>query len=281
MGELMSSITSAIFTIIGGLIAGGIGYTATIVSIREHRKERHLEEHKNNLKNISKALDRIFEEVWIFVGGADLLKVPRPPFGNEKWVANVEIKKVSFIMDMPGSFSGDSRTVPLQVGINNELYDDINAHFQLLDKLLRETEQEVKKNGKRLLELLNSLSSLTYKKMGESDINFPYWDGSKTVLKKFSDLKVDVIEQDYAGSIFLMVVGEDEDNWPNKVRWLRNNNVYDELKRLSGEIKKEFGDNLDQLLGLRGKLVQLINETKEEINRVELTTRLKGRCRYL
>lgn len=276
---MTSAIISAIFAIIGGLIAGGIGYTATIVSIREQRKERHFEEHKKNLKNISKALDRIFEEVWFFVGGADSLKVPRPPFGNEKWVGNVEIKNVPIITDMTSPFSGDSRTV--QVVINNELYDDINAHFQNLYKLLQETEKEVKENGRMVLELLNSLSALTYRKMEESDIDFPYWDGNKIVLKKFTDLKIDVIEQDYAGSIFLMVVGEDEDNWPNKVRWVRNNNAYDELKRLSKEIRNEFGDDLNRLLGLHDKLLQLINETKEEINKIELTTRLKGRCRYL
>ena len=80
----MSLIVSVIFTIIGGLVAGGVGYFATIVSLKEQRKERHLEGHKTNLKAVSKALDQVFAEAWIFVSGSDQLKLPEPQFGNEK-----------------------------------------------------------------------------------------------------------------------------------------------------------------------------------------------------
>ena len=75
----MSVITSVVFTVLGGLVAGGVGYFATMVSLREQRKQRHLEDHKNNLKAVSKALDQIWEDIWPFVYGADYLKLPKSP----------------------------------------------------------------------------------------------------------------------------------------------------------------------------------------------------------
>lgn len=279
MGELISLIESAAFTIIGGLVAGVVGYFATIISLREQRKQRHLKEHKSNLKSVSKVLDQISADVWMFVYGDDNLKLPKPPFGNEKWVAKVEIKKEPIAMNLPATFSEYSHVV--QVGINTALYEYISSHFQSLSRLLHLTEREVRANGTRVLSLLNSLSSLIYENMNKSKIDFPYWDGNKTVFKKFWELKNEVFETDFAGSVFLMVLGEDEDNWPTKVGWLKNNHVYDELKKLADIVKMQFEDELDHLRVLHGRIFQLINETKNEIEKIDLTTRLKGRCRYL
>lgn len=103
----MSLIVSVIFTIIGGLVAGGVGYFATIVSLKEQRKERHLGGHKTNLKAVSKALDQVFAEAWIFVSGSDQLKLPKPQFGNEKSIAHIEIKNEPIAMDISNPFSGD------------------------------------------------------------------------------------------------------------------------------------------------------------------------------
>ena len=275
----MSIITSVIFTVIGGLVAGGIGYLATIVSFREQRKQKHLEDHKDNLKAVSKALDEIWKEVWPFVYGAEDLKLPKPPLGNEKRVQNIQIKTEPIAMELPNPFSGDIRTI--QVGTDPILYDDISPHFSDLHKSLEETERKVKENGTKILKLLNLLSANIYEKLENSNIEFPYLDGNKTVSKKFVDLKNEVIETDYAGDIFLMIIGEDEDNWPNKVRWLKRNNVYDEIRRLGEEIGNEFGNDLNNLRDLHDRLFRLINKTKEEINKIELTTRLEGRCRYL
>ena len=275
----MSLIISVIFTIIGGLVAGGVGYFATIVSLREQRKQKHLEEHKNNLNAVSKALDQIWGEVWIFVYGTDNLKLPKPQFGNEKRLLNIQIKTEPIAMDLANSFSDDSRTI--QMGIDATLYDDILSHFSDLNKLLKETEQEVKNNGIRILRLLNSLSAIIFERLGISDIDFPNWNGNKNELWKFSELKNELVESDYAGSIFLMVLGEEADNWPNKLWMLKNYQVYDKLKRLSEEIKQDFGDNLNQLVELPDRLFQRINDTKNEIEKIHHKTKLKGKCSYV
>jgi len=89
----MSLIETVILTVLGGFVAGLLGYVGTIAYLKEERKKEHLKEHKRNLETVSKALDGVFEEIWIFVQGAEDLKLPRSPFGNEKRVENIEIKR--------------------------------------------------------------------------------------------------------------------------------------------------------------------------------------------
>ena len=270
----MSSITSVVFTVIGGLVAGGVGYLATIVSLREQRKQKYLEDHKNNLNAVIKALDQILGEVWIFVNGADNLNLPKPHFGNENRVANIQIKTVPIAMELKNSFSDDSRRI--QMGIDATFYDDIPSHFSELNKLLKETEGEVKKNGMQILRLLNLLSTSIYERLWTRDIDFPNWSDNKSELKKFSWLKNESIESDFAGSIFLMVLCEDEANCPNKLWFLKQNKVYDKLKDLSEAIMRDFGDNLNQLIELHDRLFQRIDDTKSEIEKIYHKTKLKG-----
>ena len=280
MGELMSLIISVIFTVLGGLIAGGIGYLATIVSLRENRKEKHFQDHKNNLKSVSKVLTRLFTEVWIveseFVTAYDEFKLHKPPFGNEKSISNIEIKKEPVGIYITNPFSKDYGT--FQVGINIALYDDIAIHFNALSESLQKTENEVNKNGKMIQKLLNSLAGIIYEKLENSSIVFPYHEENRIVLKKFVDLPNDALKNGYAGSIFLMVIGESECGWPNKVEKLRIDNIYDEMKKLAEEIGNKFGDDLSKLLKLRNNLNQLISDSIEEINRIEITTKLKKNC---
>ena len=78
-----------------------------------------------------------------------------------------------------------------------------------------------------------------------------------------------------------MVIGEDEGNWPSKVGWSKSNQIYDELKKIAYTVKMKFGDRLNQHLLLHGRLFTLINESKNEIEKLYLITRLKGKCPYL
>lgn len=280
MGDLISLIESAAFTVLGGLVAGGVGYLAMIVSLREQRRQRHLEEHKSNLKAVGEALDQIFGEVWVFVYGADNLKLPRPPFGNEKRVPNIQIRNEPIALDISNPFSGDGQAI--QVGIDTTLFDDVRAHFPELSKMLEETEREVKENGILILKILNSLSEKIYERLEKSDIEFPNLVGTVPETNvKFSQLNNEAIDSDYAGSVFLMVIGEDEDNWPNKVRYLKSNGLYDKLKGLSNEIKISSRNDVNQLLKLHDILFQKISEAKSEIEKIEHTTKLKGKCRYI
>jgi len=275
----MSLIETVVLTVLGGLVAGLVGYIGTIAYLKEERKKEHLKEHKRNLETVSKALDGIFKEIWVFIEGPDDLTLRRSPFGNEKRVANIDIKNESIPAERASQFSGN-RSVA-QVGIDNVLYEDISPHFPLLFKLLNKTEQEARNNGIQILRLLNSLSDLIYKKLDACDLNFPYSNGSNTEFKKFRDFNNEILERDYAGSVFLFVIGEDEDHWSNRCGRLKRYNIYDGLKKLAQEIRDEFEEDLKQLLGRRNTLIEYISECKEEINKIEHTTKLKGSCSYL
>jgi len=275
----MSLIETVVLTVLGGLVAGLVGYIGTIAYLREERKKEHLKEHKRNLETVSKALDGIFKDIWIFGKDPDVLTVPRPPFGDEKRVANIDIRKEPVPAEIASPFSGN-RSVG-QAGIDNVLYEDISPHFPQLFRLLNETEKEAKNNGIKILRLLNLLSDLIYKKLDACDLDFPYLDGSNTEFKKFRDFNNEILERDYAGSVFLFVIGEDEDQWSNRCGQLERYNIYDGLKKLAQEIRDELGEDLKQLLGLRNTLIEYISECKEEINKIEHTTKLKGSCSYL
>jgi hypothetical protein len=278
-GESMSLVETVIFTIIGGLVAGLAGLIGTFTYMGEERKKEHLKEHKNNLEAVSKALDGVFGEIWPFIYGAEDLKLPKSPFGNERRVADIEIKKEPVKMELPNPFSDNHSAI--QAGIDTVLYDDISPHFHTLFESLHKTDQEAKNNGVKMLKLLNSFSDLIYKNLNFCEIDFPYQNGNKNEFKKFRDLSHEIYEQEYAGTVFLMAIGEDEGSWPDKARWLKNNNVYDDLKKLANEIKDDNGEMLKQLLEMHKRLLNYIEECKEEIKRIEHTTKLKGKCPYL
>jgi len=273
----MSLVETVIFTILGGLVAGLAGLIGTFTYMREERKKEHLKEHKNNLEAVSKALDGALGEIWPF-NGADDLNLHRPPFGNERRVADIEIKREPINMESPNPFSDNYRVI--QVAVDAVLYEDIPPHFQKLSESLYKTECCAKNNGVKILRLLNKFSRLIYEKLDACEIDFQVWNENE--LKKFRGLQNDLlIQQDFAGSAFLMVIGEDEENWPNKVSMLKNNNNYDDLKKLSDEIKDDNVEMLKKLLEMYNRLRNYIEECKEEIKRIEHTTKLKGGCSYL
>ena len=279
----MVSVTTVILTIIGGLIAGLIGLLTTKVSLRDQRKQMHLKEHKNNLLAVREALDQIRKDVWPLIGSAEELKLPQSPFGNLSLVQNLKIKDVPVIMHQ--SILSLGRNETFQLGIDSILYDDIPSHFRDLDKLLEKTENKFNKSGSTTLKLLNDLSEIIYNKLNNVDIDFPSIPirtekGFNPTTTKFKYLS-DEDKLSNAGYIFLMVIGEDEDKWQNNVERLKNMALYDKLKKLSEEIINEFGGDLNQLRELRDQIFRNINETKEEIDKIEHTTKLKGRSMYI
>ena len=284
MGELNNLTLSVVFTILGGLVAGMVGYVATMVSLREQRKQRHLEEHKENLRSVSKAIDQARDYVWPFVYGGDSLHLPKSPFGNEKKLQNLQIQDVEVVYTSIGgvdSFSQQHNNY-VQVGVDIILFEDIPAHFPKLSKLLIETEEDIKKNGIIILRLLNSLSKKIYDKLNNGDIDFPNLNTTSPNEKvKFSELNNESTESNYAGSLFLMVIGEDEENWPSKLRNLRYYGLYDEFKRCSNEIRGDFSSELTNLIDLYSQRNSIVETTKKEIDEIEHSTKLKGKCKYV
>ena len=279
----MVSVTTVILTIIGGLIAGLIGLLTTKVSLRDQRKQMHLKEHKNNLLAVSEALDQIKKDVWPLIGSAEELKLPQSPFGKLSLVQNLKIKDVPVIMQR--SILSLGRNETFQLGIDSILYEDITSHFLRLNNQLIKLESEVTEKGTLTLKLLNDLSDIIQEKLNNANIDFPALHfitemGVDPPNIKFKDLNIEdkLIN---AGYVFLMVIREEEEIWQNSVERLKNMALYDKLKKLSQEIITEFGGDLNQLRGVRDQIFKHINETKEEIDKIEHTTKLKGRCMYI
>ena len=209
----MVSVTTVIFTLIGGLIAGLIGLLATKVSLRDQRKQIHLKEHKNNLLAVREALDQIRKGVWPFIGSAEELKLPKSPFGNLSLVQNLKIKDVPVIMQQ--SILSFGRNETFQLGIDSILYDDIPLHFRDLDKLLEKTENKFNKSGSTTLKLLNDLSDIIYNKLNNVDIDFPgipipTEKGVNSTTTKFKYLN-DEDKLSNEGYISLIVISEEKD----------------------------------------------------------------------
>ena len=64
-----------IFTVLGG-IAGIVGLFSTYVSLRAHRREKHFEEHKENLRLLESALRQGKRSLWPFTNGAEDIELP-------------------------------------------------------------------------------------------------------------------------------------------------------------------------------------------------------------
>jgi len=107
----MSLIETVVLTALGGLVAGLILYIGTIAYLKEERKKEHLKEHKRNLETVSKALDGIFKDIWIFVEDPDDLTLRRSPFGNEKVAASIDIKNEPIPAEIANPFSGNRSVV--------------------------------------------------------------------------------------------------------------------------------------------------------------------------
>ena len=65
-----------IFTVLGGLIAGVVGLSSTSISLRSHRREKHFEEHKENLRDLKGALINGKSQLWPFTGDAENVSGP-------------------------------------------------------------------------------------------------------------------------------------------------------------------------------------------------------------
>ncbi len=262
----------------GGAISGIIGFLTTRYDRKLVRREFHLREHRDNFREIERALVSLSEQVWpLTAKGADDLSLPRwdkAPLGD--WLRKYSIKDFVSVE----SVSNERYKV---LSIDPVLYSDIDSHFPDLYAKLGDVERRTRTEGFRLGELLFQVSKGVYGKLSSSDLSVLKWTLDKGLRAPIREIMQQGGNESqwYAGAVFLMLTGEDTGNWPNEYRQLQHYGLAEGLEELASEIRKSLGDNVTEMLRLRDALFKIINSCAEALEVIAHKTSLKGGCEYL
>lgn len=265
--------TTVISTVIGGFIAGIVGIFSALFARYLDRRERHLDEHKENFKIIDQVLVQLRDRVWPFHYGAEDLKLGHlEPLSDESL-------RYGILETMVLSQDGvESQRIYLKV--DRELYYDIPKHFKELGRKLSEFEEWIKKDGLNLSVLLSKVSKAIYSDMYKSDLQVLRWTFDKGVKAYFRDLKGTLEEQEYAGVIFLILIKEDEKSWPNTRSTYEKFGLYNGLEIIAEDLRHEIGEDTESMLSLFRKIDELEKKCHDLLEKEEHELKLKGHCKY-
>ncbi len=266
-----------VFTVLGGLIAGIVGISSTYISLRAHRREKHLEEHKDNLKLLRGALLNGKEQIWPFVYGAENLILGKNYPINDVLGTGIDVITNQSVLDLRDDTF---------YSVDMILYEDIKHHFpELLDKLAK-THKDIKENAKTIYEKLNKISLSIYGKLNKEnpDLSLMYpnevpktmTDGTS---KLTFNLTIDSYQHFIAGTVFLFTIKEDQDEWPTRVNILKQIGLYEVLKNIGNDVNSEMKAEISEMLELRNKLFSDIDNCVGEIEIILHQNKLKGRCK--
>ena len=266
-----------IFTVLGGLIAGVVGLSSTYISLRARRREKHFEEHKENLRALKGALNNGKSQLWSFTGGAEDVSLPKR-YG----INHVFATGINFIINNLVQRDLNDKIY----NVDKVLYNDIINHFPiLLDKLMK-TDGDIKENARLIFEDLNKISSSIYGHLNKENLDITLmWQngaqntGNEEAHKLTFNSAQDFYQQFVAGDVFLFAIKEDESNWPNAINFLKKIELYNPFKNIGDAINNEMKDEINEMLKLREKLFSDIDACINEIENILHQTKLKGRCK--
>ena len=266
-----------IFTVLGGLIAGVVGLSSTYISLKAHRREKHFEEHKENLRLLESALRQGQSQLWPFTNGAESIKL------SPKYEITPALDTgINFIISTLVTKYSDNT----MYSVDRVLYKDIKNHFHNLWRMLIKTDKDIKENARITFEELNKISSSIYKSLNKNNPDLtsmfpnvgPRQVGGEKPKLMFNDAAEDY-QCSVAGYVFLFAVKEDESNWPNKIRILKKIGLYNTLKNIGDAVNNEIKDETNEILEIREKLFSDIDDCINEIENILHQTKLKGRCK--
>lgn len=267
--------TVVVSTIIGALIAGIVGIGSVYTSRYLDRRERHLNEHKDNFKNIDIAISQLRDNIWPLHYGQENLKLPNPEYHFTPESVRYGILGVSIFIPRGG---GNQAEI---VKVNKPLYGDITQHFKKLAEYLSTYEETIKTDGMNINELLYEISEKIYSELDGSEISLLNWPFKSDEKVQFKNLNNELAKQEYAGVIFLLVTGEDENTWPNTKSIYETYNLLGGLKRIADKVNIDLGEKVQEMIrlleGLDKLSVQLHNLLEEELRNFKL----KGSCEFV
>ena len=270
----MTDWTVVISTLAGGFIAGIVGLFSTYTSRYLDRRERHLNEHKDNFALIDRALYKLKNKVWPFEYGWEYLKLDHvkhiPRDSPKLSILGITLSDPE-LGDEPEDF----------VMVDKGLYKDMNNHFKILAEKLKKYEETIKKDGSEISKFLEEISEEIYSEMYKSELqvlNWPFEKGEKALLRGF---KGQAVEQEYAGIIFLLVVGQDENTWRQTKETYEKYGLYTGLKEIADKIRAGNEDKISNTSKLLIGIDELKKECHELLEKEEHSFKLKGRCEYV
>ena len=266
-----------IFTVLGGLIAGVVGLSSTYISLRARRREKHFEEHKENLRALKGALNNGKSLIWPFKNPVEDTSMPLQYEINPKLDNGIDF----IISEWVHTYLDDKI-----YDVDQVLYKDIKNHFpKLFGKLMR-ADKDIKENAGFVFKDLNKISLSIYRHLKKYNPDITaMWPNSapKAVTGETSKLIFnsahDFCQQFVAGDVFLFAIKEDESNWPNAINFLKKIELYNTFKNIGDAVNNEMKEEISEMLGLREKLFSDIDDCINEIGNILHQTKLKGRCK--
>lgn len=264
-----------IATILGGFVAGVVGLYSAFVSRYLDRRERHLNEHKDNFKVIDKAITELRNEIWPFHYGAEMLKLGNPQYEVIPESIKYGILGISLFYPPEGNEPAEI------IKVEKDLYKDMGKHFRNLANLIADFEESVKTDGIQISKLLHEISEKIYSDLYESDILLLKGPFARTGNASLKDLIGGIEEQDYAGVIFLFVIDEDENSWPNRKRAFTMYNLLNRLREIADKVKSQLRDKVREMTQLLEKIDDLADESRDLLEKEKHNFKLKGRCEFV
>lgn len=271
----MSFLSSIYGSAIGGAIAGVVGLLSAYVSRHLDRRERHLSDHKANFRLVRSVLPELMSVVW-----------PIRQSAEEMWLGNhlVPTSHVSVEYGVLGEVVTPPRwgnEPPELLKVDKILYYDMKNHFSSLFSALEQFNLGVKSKGIKLSVLLSEISNRIYSEMYESDFQVLAWTYNKNIKNLLRNLKGRGEEQEYAGSIFLFIIEEPEENWPNRIARLKQYNLYGGLKNIAETLKEEVKDEVAEMKELLANLRSKQGKCEELIADELRRGKLRGNCEFI
>jgi len=242
VGELLEHVLNAVYTVLGGLIAGLVGW---LLESRRRRYDAMLK-HFDDIKK--ECLEPLKRELIDLCGRFGYVEGRLPTYEVLDVVSGAKVNADTRWADY--SF----RNV-----VNRVLYDDLVNHFPSLSKALTELEEDIRVVVPELLKALRVLYTLIH-----SD-------------KEFAQLKDLQLAPEPIHFIFLVAISVEESQWPLTYREI-NRQAIDRLVRI-GE-KYRGSREARRVREISESILTKAKRCLNEIEKIMVQTKLRGRCPY-
>jgi hypothetical protein len=241
---------NAVFTVLGGLIAGFSGIL--VEWWRENRKlrDRHFEDIKRRC--LEPILKRLYDLKGNFVFGES----------GPEWTGSYEIEKLlASDVHWWESFSFKDG-----FGADALLYEDLKNHYPDLYRDLQNIEKRLRAGYTEYLQAVYELLKII-----EDDQEFRAFE------KKFERPILNFTSSYPAKAVIFLALGVDKSNWPNIYSYVKPK--LDEAKRL----QNKFYNNVEaqKVRTIINDMTTAIDKCIVKAREIILETKLKGKCKYI